>query len=94
MNHTGRPELAIQFRIFTFETFVAQIDLMLFAFIAVLFVIVFRAAAHFPDPLLFLLLTLAPAKGYNSGVGRPAARDRSPITTEGYRAQRTLNPEL
>jgi hypothetical protein len=46
MDHTGRPELAIQFRILAFKTCIAQIDLMLLAFIAALFLVVFRAATH------------------------------------------------
>jgi hypothetical protein len=50
MNHTGWPEFAVQFRVFALETRVAQIDLMLFAFIAALFLAVFRAAAHRRTP--------------------------------------------
>jgi hypothetical protein len=51
VNHTGGPELAVQLRIFAFEARIAQIDLMLLAFVATLFFFVFRAAAHFRTPL-------------------------------------------
>jgi hypothetical protein len=50
MNHTRGPELAVQFRIFAFKTRITQIDLMLFAFVADLFLVVFRAAAHWRTP--------------------------------------------
>jgi hypothetical protein len=50
MNHTGGTELAVQFRIFALEAFIAQIDLMLFALVAAFFFFVFGAAAHYRTP--------------------------------------------
>jgi hypothetical protein len=57
MNHTGRPKLAIQVRVFAPETPFAHVYLMLFAFIADLFLAVIRAAAHLPTPSYCFSLT-------------------------------------
>ena len=57
MNHAGGTEFAVKLRVFAFQACVAQIDLMLFALITVLFRIIFRAATHRRKPLLLFTPT-------------------------------------
>jgi hypothetical protein len=65
MDHTGGTEFAVQLRILAFETRFAHINLMFFAFVATLFIGIFRAAVHFRAPShCFSLLIPARAKGY------------------------------
>jgi hypothetical protein len=52
MDHAGRPKLAIKLRILAFQAIIAQIDLVFFAFVAVLSACIFRAATHFQSPFL------------------------------------------